>query len=108
MWNQQLRYKIGSGYATTSASNSWVVDSNGQVTKVAEQATFEETPYYQVTQADRDPQMYARVYSRNDFPARRSGEVIVLNDYLDPAVKPRSEEHTSELQSRENLVCRLL
>src|SRR5690606_41552283 len=25
-----------------------------------------------------------------------------------PAVVPRSEEHTSELQSRENLVCRLL
>ncbi|AVK03427.1 DUF1329 domain-containing protein [Pseudomonas aeruginosa] len=89
MWNQQLRYKIGPGYSTTRSSNSWVIDSNGQVTKVAEQATFEETPYYQVTQADRDPQMYARVYSRNDFPARRSGEVIVLNDYLDPQAKPR-------------------
>src|SRR5436309_6777846 len=25
-----------------------------------------------------------------------------------PAAAPRSEEHTSELQSRENLVCRLL
>src|SRR5690606_39695408 len=25
-----------------------------------------------------------------------------------PAAPPRSEEHTSELQSRENLVCRLL
>src|SRR5690606_40095103 len=25
-----------------------------------------------------------------------------------PAPRPRSEEHTSELQSRENLVCRLL
>src|SRR5436309_7769457 len=25
-----------------------------------------------------------------------------------PALVPRSEEHTSELQSRENLVCRLL
>src|SRR5690606_41562463 len=25
-----------------------------------------------------------------------------------PATSPRSEEHTSELQSRENLVCRLL
>src|SRR5690606_42104302 len=25
-----------------------------------------------------------------------------------PPVRPRSEEHTSELQSRENLVCRLL
>src|SRR5690606_39390464 len=27
---------------------------------------------------------------------------------LDQLVLPRSEEHTSELQSRENLVCRLL
>src|SRR2546427_9011571 len=27
---------------------------------------------------------------------------------LDPAVKGRSEEHTSELQSQSNLVCRLL
>src|SRR5690606_40861819 len=25
-----------------------------------------------------------------------------------PVLRPRSEEHTSELQSRENLVCRLL
>src|SRR5690606_41030899 len=25
-----------------------------------------------------------------------------------PSLRPRSEEHTSELQSRENLVCRLL
>src|SRR5690606_41664233 len=27
---------------------------------------------------------------------------------LTPAILPRSEEHTSELQSRENIVCRLL
>src|SRR5690606_41213188 len=30
-----------------------------------------------------------------------------LRDFADAAL-PRSEEHTSELQSRENLVCRLL
>src|SRR5690606_42055546 len=29
-------------------------------------------------------------------------------DRLDADEQPRSEEHTSELQSRENLVCRLL
>src|SRR5690606_41091402 len=27
---------------------------------------------------------------------------------VEPTITPRSEEHTSELQSRENLVCRLL
>src|SRR5690554_7575561 len=31
-----------------------------------------------------------------------------LEDISHPALKPRSEEHTSELQSRPHLVCRLL
>src|SRR3989442_587769 len=31
-----------------------------------------------------------------------------FQDYLDPGYKTRSEEHTSELQSRPHLVCRLL
>src|SRR5690606_39927287 len=31
-----------------------------------------------------------------------------LNQKIAALIKPRSEEHTSELQSRENLVCRLL
>jgi len=89
MWNQQLRYKIGHGNSTTSSSNSWVIDSNGQVTKSAEQATFEEAPWYQVKQDDRDPMMYARVFSLNKYPARRAGEVVGINDYLDPMAKPR-------------------
>src|SRR5690606_41529172 len=37
------------------------------------------------------------------------GPVVVRRDrYLYPRRHGRSEEHTSELQSRENLVCRLL
>src|SRR5690606_42132331 len=39
-------------------------------------------------------------------PAADTGGVG--RDHLDPGVGPRSEEHTSELQSRENRVCRLL
>src|SRR5690606_39894018 len=39
---------------------------------------------------------------RMDFPEEVRGGVLHLNLNL------RSEEHTSELQSRENLVCRLL
>src|SRR5690606_40159130 len=55
-----------------------------------------------------------RITMRGDALAN---EVIAfLDDHTDlasrlddhPAVKMRSEEHTSELQSRENLVCRLL
>lgn len=89
IWNQQLRYKIGSGYSTTSASNSWIIHANGSVTKAAEQQTFEEMPYYQVNQSDRNPEMYARVFSLNKFPARRAGEVTILADYLDPTRQPR-------------------
>jgi hypothetical protein len=103
MWNQQVRYKIGTGYSTTSSSNSWVVDANGSITKTAEQATFEETPYYQVTQPDRDPLMYARVFSRNDYPARRSGEVVVLTDFLDPLAKARRSFSYSPGQRRVKL-----
>src|SRR5690606_3719240 len=41
------------------------------------------------------------------LPAERAPKIIVLTTFdLDEYV--RSEEHTSELQSRENLVCRLL
>ena len=103
MWNQQVRYKIGTGYSTTSSSNSWVIDANGSVTKTAEQATFEETPYYQVTQPDRDSLMYARVFSRNDYPARRSGEVVVLTDFLDPLAKARRSFSYSPGQRRVKL-----
>src|SRR5690606_5354863 len=41
-------------------------------------------------------------YNSNKF------DVPMLMEELDRAGLPRSEEHTSELQSRENLVCRLL
>src|SRR5690606_41980112 len=44
-----------------------------------------------------------RVLVHRDF---HSPNLMLGPDEPDPA--PRSEEHTSELQSRENLVCRLL
>src|SRR3712207_7880183 len=49
----------------------------------------------------RDPEQLVRL-------VRRVGEVDVEHPQLAPAVGPRSEEHTSELQSRQYLVCRLL
>lgn len=103
MWNQQLRFRVGHGYSTTSSSNSWVIDANGVVTKSAEQATFEEAPWYQVNQADRDPMMYSRVFSLNGYPARRAGEVVGLNDYLDPGAKPRRSWSYSPGQRRVKL-----
>src|SRR5690606_41065133 len=39
-------------------------------------------------------------------PTVEVGEIVIVADCV--GNEPRSEEHTSELQSRENLVCRLL
>src|SRR5690606_41506342 len=39
--------------------------------------------------------------------AGRQNVAQITEDILDYHASPRSEEHTSELQSRENLVCRL-
>src|SRR3990167_10533094 len=48
------------------------------------------------------------VKAASDFYAPISGEIIATNTAIlnDPGI--RSEEHTSELQSQSNLVCRLL
>src|SRR5690606_40369107 len=45
-------------------------------------------------------------FARAAFKGGWFGEAI--DAYKDVLAHPRSEEHTSELQSRENLVCRLL
>src|SRR3712207_7648053 len=37
-----------------------------------------------------------------------NGEEVEMQSAGDPSGQPRSEEHTSELQSRQYLVCRLL
>src|SRR2546421_7092038 len=39
---------------------------------------------------------------------RRSPSLNVLRPHQEPCLRVRSEEHTSELQSRSDLVCRLL
>src|SRR5690606_41987971 len=41
-------------------------------------------------------------------PQTEATTVTLTRSDLEEVLKPRSEEHTSELQSRENLVCRLL
>src|SRR5688572_32108802 len=43
----------------------------------------------------------------NKYPDR-IGQVEVAHEYLAKVAELRSEEHTSELQSQSNLVCRLL
>jgi hypothetical protein len=88
MWNQLLRYKVGqTGMA--DKHTSWVIDSNGGITKTAQQEGYEEAPYYQTQLSDRDPQVYNRVWTVNTEPARRAGEMSGISDFLDPTEKPR-------------------
>src|SRR5690606_40726973 len=53
------------------------------------------------------PHIYGKKQTR---PFRKMGHVTITNHDIQKArqIAERSEEHTSELQSRENLVCRLL
>src|SRR5256885_11279210 len=47
--------------------------------------------------------------ARHRYHDRRAGSVVLPDhEVLDREIRPRSEEHTSELQSPCNLVCRLL
>ena len=48
------------------------------------------------------------VSSHNIDPYFRVKMQGVIQNYIDSSISSRSEEHTSELQSRTNLVCRLL
>src|SRR5206468_10937078 len=67
---------------------------------------LDRTNYYgQVTAADKSGRILIPPLLRES--AQMSGEVAVLG-YLDRLEVWRSEEHTSELQSRSDLVCRLL
>src|SRR2546426_8464359 len=45
---------------------------------------------------------------REEEPVRTGGGDVLLEEKFDPVGDRRSEEHTSELQSPCNLVCRLL
>src|SRR2546430_5937002 len=52
--------------------------------------------------------LFRSVYLAQDRKHHRPVAIKVLKPELAAALGPRSEEHTSELQSQSNLVCRLL
>src|SRR3712207_7151468 len=75
-------------------------------------------PYTTLFRSSRDREGLRRASSRDDRGHRRAGRRSALRDLASPPRSPergrarrrfgRSEEHTSELQSRQYLVCRLL
>src|SRR5207302_8957665 len=74
-------------------------------TKIYTLSLHDALPIYQCTQYDQDEHGRRAV----NFHQPRFGRVRRCVPVANPPVQcERSEEHTSELQSRENLVCRLL
>src|SRR5260370_19426629 len=57
---------------------------------------------------DQDPHLGAATYSHHDRHRCRKAERAWAGDDQRLPMRARSEEHTSELQSHLNLVCRLL
>ncbi|MEY2893483.1 MAG: hypothetical protein RJA98_3391 [Pseudomonadota bacterium] len=88
MWNLMLRYSPETT-VTTEHGRAWFVDANGKPTMTSDQFTLTERPYYQLDAKDRDAQMFWRTFSVTKAPARLSGQVTMLVDYLDMDAKPR-------------------
>src|SRR5690606_10050898 len=77
---------------------------------------FYEMPESMLTKDDREVVVPEAYFNKPGIVLVASREALLLVDYLKSlkqtelptGISKRSEEHTSELQSRENLVCRLL
>src|SRR2546430_7129533 len=70
-----------------------------------------DTRYKVVGAPSIDADLIGRVLDAYDSPARDKAQVLYdlgVKYKIDPVYALRSEEHTSELQSQSNLVCRLL
>jgi Protein of unknown function (DUF1329) len=102
MWNLALRYSVATD-VTTEHGVSWLIDSNGAQTVVSDQFTRTERPYYQMDQKDRDPNMILRTYSVAKAPARITGQMTMLVDYIDMDGKPRRAFNYSPGQRRVKL-----
>src|SRR3712207_7662355 len=82
---------------------------------------FPYTTLFRSPKSERNPQELTPEYARNEYRSRKPDILVAVGicSHLgcSPITKfqqgaqpslPRSEEHTSELQSRQYLVCRLL
>src|SRR2546430_5336351 len=93
----------GAGWHVTQSA---VTTASAVATFTVESCANSPGPYISFTSGVTMAGLSARIIFRNnDNPVGGPHEADVTRDV---AVIPRSEEHTSELQSQSNLVCRLL
>src|SRR5690242_21101634 len=69
---------------------------------------FPYTTLFRSRQRGRDPRQVRQRPARRDQPVEQHRRCGALPQGREDRVQVRSEEHTSELQSHVNLVCRLL
>src|SRR2546430_12623969 len=86
-------------YTTLSRSRALVESEVGEVNR--QLASFESIKYFRILPGDFSPE------SGELTPSLKVKRKVVAERYR-PLIEERSEEHTSELQSQSNLVCRLL
>src|SRR5690606_39829853 len=87
-------------------SLSWVFISNAQTTLTHNCGPLIKTTNHSCSYTS---QIYwARDFVLSDYGIDSSENLILTQGEVGISYTTRSEEHTSELQSRENLVCRLL
>src|SRR5690606_19287116 len=91
----------GDGTFTHTAVDGTVVTFDANTTTIIDN----EDGSYTITNADGTTSTIDTRASTNPYDNTNSG---MVSDNVQDAIDERSEEHTSELQSRETLVCRLL
>src|SRR6266511_3920867 len=92
-----------------SSTTFWLAHDLGRCTRVASPSTHTASPERAISPSHRrsSSRVVMKVPSGWQYPMAASSPSS--RSRLSPtSVLERSEEHTSELQSRENLVCRLL
>src|SRR5690606_41067979 len=80
----------------------------GQQSKIM---TIDTVQLEAIYQQYKEPAIYHRRFKHRDVDSilqQHRGKGVLSVEQIGSSFEGRSEEHTSELQSRENLVCRLL
>src|SRR3712207_4608956 len=108
LWGQWLRSTLGEVTAPPGASVPWLMSpgvSTGEEADPLPEGAIRQDPLLSTVEKLWDANPLHNVLPLNWLEITRSLQTLWAREMSDPV---RSEEHTSELQSRQYLVCRLL